>query len=162
MRPDEANRAATAVGSAAVGVQVLAGGFSHETCLLTLDDGQVVVRLGGAAPAVEAAVMEAGRRHVPVPQVLGVLPADGDVRAAMVLECVTGTPLSEVLDGGGLDHAELRELAAVDGHARLVHSDLNPMNILVTRPLGHPIADRAARKIREWIAGGWPGTARDS
>lgn len=88
---------AAALGRTAVGVEVLAGGFSHETSLLTLADGQVVVRLGGPDPAVEAAVMAAARRHVPVPRVLAVLPG---VRPAMVLEYVDGTPLSQVLADG--------------------------------------------------------------
>ena len=28
---------------------------------------------------------------------------------------------------------------------------------LVTRPAGHPVADRAAAQIRRWIANGVPG-----
>lgn len=212
MRPGEERRIAEALGGGAVtGARVLAGGFSHQTCLVTMTDRQVVVRLGGRDPAIEAAVMAAGRRHAPVPEVLAVLPeTDDGARAAMVLEYVAGTPLSEVLEGGAYGPAELRalgaevgrvsagigaerfahpgfftdarltvsreqpwsrqlpavaeacmaatpdarldvatraawlalcaahapRLTAVDRHARLVHSDLNPKNILVTRAPG--------------------------
>ncbi|MET8145949.1 phosphotransferase [Sphaerisporangium sp. NPDC005288] len=210
MQPEEIHRIATALGGAVAGTSNLAGGFSHETTLLTLADRQVVARLGGPDPAIEAAVMAAARRHVPVPEVLLVLPAeDGDqgARPAMVLEHVPGTPLDHVLSGGEHDRAALGDLGAevgrvvaavsavrferpgffadehltvrpgspwsqqlpefaetcmaatpdarldlairrdwadlcaahapalagVDGQARLVHADVNPKNILVTR-----------------------------
>jgi len=200
MLSDEMRDIAELLGRSAVSAQVLAGGFSHETSLLTLTDGQVVVRRGGSDPTIEAAVMAAARRHVPVPRVLAVLPAV----PAMVLEYVDGTPLSQVLEDSGpglgaevgrvaagissvtFDHpgffsddrlsvtperpwsrqlpraaeecmaatpdarldAETRNawarlcadhapaLADVDDHARLVHADLNPKNILVTRAAG--------------------------
>ncbi len=35
--------------------------------------------------------------------------------------------------------------------------DMFALSDLVTRPPGHPVADQAARKIRQWIAGGVPG-----
>lgn len=196
---DEMHDIAKALGRTAVGARVLAGGFSHETTLLALTDGQVVVRVGGQDAAVEAAVMAAAAAHVPVPRVLAVLP---NLRQAMVLEYLPGTPLSEVLDAPGDDMAGLgaevgrvaalvssvgfdrpgffvdaalrveadepwsrqlapyaekcmaattrldlamrtawvdlcatraSALADVDDHARLVHSDLNPKNILVNR-----------------------------
>ncbi len=154
---------AAALGAAVVATRPLAGGFSHETCLLTLTGGQVVVRLGGPDPAVEAAVMDAARGHVPVPRVLHVLPAeagDGAARPAMVLEYVAGTPLSQVLqeagrDGvwelgaevGRLDAATRRAwselctahapaLGRVDQHSRLVHADVDPKNILVVTRTG--------------------------
>ena len=190
----------------------MAGGFSHETYLLTLADGQVVVRLGGAAPAVEAAVMAAASRHVPVPRTLHVMApaAVGGARPAMVLEYVAGTPLSQVLSGREFNETSLADLGAevgrvvarigavaferrgffadenlsvhaerpwsqqlpelaetcmaavpearldratreawvdlcsahapalvsVDDHTRLVHADINPKNILVTRVRG--------------------------
>jgi aminoglycoside phosphotransferase (APT) family kinase protein len=114
--PEEVHGIAAALGSAVVGTSTLAGGFSHETCLLTLTDGQVVVRLGGADPAVEAAVMTAARQYVPVPRVLLVMPP-GTVgaRPAMVLEYVTGTPLDQVLssDSG----TSLGDLGAEVGRA---------------------------------------------
>jgi len=97
---------AAALGRPVAGVATLAGGFSHETCLLTLGDGQVVARIGGSDPAIEAAIMAAAGRLVPVPRVLHVLPsaqgADG-ARPAMVLEYVEGTPLSQVLSVGRAD-----------------------------------------------------------
>jgi Ser/Thr protein kinase RdoA (MazF antagonist) len=95
----------------------LAGGFSHETCLLTLKgDERVVVRLGGPDPGIEAAVMDAARVHVPVPQVLCVAPAVNDAtRPAMVLEYVTGTPLSDALTGAGNDASGMAELGAEVG-----------------------------------------------
>ncbi len=212
MQPEEVHGIAAALGRAVVATRTLAGGFSHETCLLTLADGQVVARLGGPDPAIEAATMAAARRYAPVPQVLHVLPAaagDG-TRPAMVVEHVAGTPLSQVLSAGGFSGAELGELGAevgrvvagigaatfdrrgffadehltlpeerpwsrqlseiaatcmaatpqvrldratreawvdlctahapalvsIDDHARLVHSDINPKNILVTRTRG--------------------------
>jgi aminoglycoside phosphotransferase (APT) family kinase protein len=100
---------AGALSHAVVRVRPLAGGFSHETCLLTLADGdRVVARLGGPDPAIEAAVMTRARAHVPVPQVLCVAPAASEgVRPAMVLEYVTGTPLSDVLAAGEDGMAEL-------------------------------------------------------
>lgn len=207
---DELRQVAAALGDTAVGARVLAGGFSHETSVLSLTGGRVVVRLGGADHAIETAVMAAARRHVPVPRVLKVLPtvsAGSSARSAMVLEHVAGTPLSQVLEdaGGGMELGRLGAevgraaaclssvtfdrpgfftdahlnvtperrpwsqqlpafaadcvaaapatrldvatrqawadlcaahapaLASVDDHARLVHSDLNPKNILVTR-----------------------------
>jgi len=210
MQPGEVHGIAAALGSAVVATCTLAGGFSHETCLLTLTDRQVVVRLGGPDPAIEAAVMAAARRCVPVPQVLLVMPppaADEGARPAMVLEHVAGTPLSQVLCGGEFTGTALGELGAevgrvvagigaatfgrrgffadqhltvraerpwsqqlpevaatcmaatpesrldratrrawvdlctahapalvsIDNHTRLVHADINPKNILVTR-----------------------------
>ena len=61
---------ASELGSSLVEARPLAGGFSHSTSLVTLTDGQVVVRSGGAAPRAEAAVMDLARAHVPVPSVL--------------------------------------------------------------------------------------------
>jgi aminoglycoside phosphotransferase (APT) family kinase protein len=206
MGPEDVHRIAGALGRTAVAVRRLAGGFSHETCLLTLTDGQVVVRLGGRSdPVIEAAVMAAAGAYVPVPRVLLVQPPAGGARPAMVLEHVRGTPLSEVLAAGGdalgdlgaevgrvvagigavtfecpgffadgdltvrpeppwsrqlpevaatcldttarldpatrqawleLCAAHAPALAAVDGHARLVHADINPKNILVSRAPG--------------------------
>jgi aminoglycoside phosphotransferase (APT) family kinase protein len=297
---DELEQVAAALGGAVVGTRKLAGGFSHETSLLTLTSGPVVVRIGDTDHGIEAAVMAAARRHVPVPEVIEVLTVGS--RSAMVLEYVAGTPLSEVLDGAGtglgplgvevgrvavalgattfdrpgffadadldvkpqipwsqqlpgfaagcmaatpdarLDPAtrtawaelctrHAPALAVVDDDARLVHADLNPKNILVTharggwrvdavldwefsfsgcpyadvanmtrfgadyppeflagflsafadepgewpylgrvldmfalsdlvtRPIGHSVADRAAREIRRWLAAGVPGRA---
>jgi len=65
--------------------------------------------------------MARARPLVPVPEVLFVVPAAGeDVRPAMVLEFVAGTPLSEVLAAGGDGLAELgaevgRVIAAIGG-----------------------------------------------
>jgi aminoglycoside phosphotransferase (APT) family kinase protein len=209
VRAREIDAIAEALGRPVVEAQPLAGGFSHETCLLTLAGGdQVVVRLGGPDPAIEAAVMDRARAQVPVPRVLCVVPTVSEgVRPAMVLEYVAGTPLSNVLSADSDGMAELgavvgrviacigavtfdrpgffgdrdlavREmlpwsgqlpgmaaacmdavpqerldpavrrvwaelcaahapaLAAVDDHARLVHADANPKNILVTRVRG--------------------------
>jgi aminoglycoside phosphotransferase (APT) family kinase protein len=210
MRPEEMHRIAAALGHTVMAASTLAGGFSHETCLLTLADGQVVVRLGGPDPAIEAAVMAAGRRYVPVPRVLLVLPGDESARPGMVLEHVAGTPLSQVLDDGDAGGPALGELGAevgrvvagigavrfdrrgffaderlsvaaerpwslqlpeiaetcmaatpetrldratrrawvdlcaahtpalrdIDDHTRLVHADINPKNLLVTRTRG--------------------------
>jgi Ser/Thr protein kinase RdoA (MazF antagonist) len=196
MLSDGLVRVAAELGTTAIDAEVLAGGFSHQTYLLTVTGGRVVVRLGGAGHGVEAAVMAVARRHVPVPRVLKV------TDTAMVLEYVTGTPLSEALTGGtalrelgaevgrvaaaistvpfdrpgffadaglgveqerpwsaqlpqysaecmdrvpatrldagtrtawaALCAAHAPALADVDDHARLVHSDMNPKNILVT------------------------------
>jgi hypothetical protein len=137
MRSEEIGRVAAALGRKVVESRRLAGGFSHETCLLTLDDGQVVARFGGGNPVVEAAVMRAAARAVPVPEVLlvheqdghgapghdGPQPAggrdDGEVRPAMVLEFVAGTPLSDVIGSGQADAAlgaEVgRTVAAIGG-----------------------------------------------
>lgn len=213
MGASEVEAIGAALGSRVTATRALAGGFSHQTCLLTLDGGQVVARLGGQQPAIESAVMTAAARHVPVPHVLAVLPAAATGgRPAMVIEFVPGTPLSQVLAGqapagggngtagwdalgaevgkvvarisatvfdrpgffadeqltvtdeprwsqqlpqlaadcmaavpdGRLDAptrrawADLCEacapaLAAVDDQAMLVHADINPKNILVTR-----------------------------
>jgi aminoglycoside phosphotransferase (APT) family kinase protein len=210
MRAEEIHGIGAALGRPVLATAGLAGGFSHETCLLTLADGQVVARVGGPDPAVEAAVMAAARRYVPVPRVLLVMPAAAPgegARPVMILEYVTGTPLSEVLSEGEFGEAALGELGAevgrvvagigavtfdrrgffvdehltvgaerpwseqlpeavadwmtitpdvrldratrrawvdlcaahapalvrIDDHARLVHADVNPKNILVTR-----------------------------
>jgi Ser/Thr protein kinase RdoA (MazF antagonist) len=100
-----------------VATRTLAGGFSHETCLLTLADRHVVARLGGPDPAVEAAVMAAASLHVPVPRVELVIPAADGSRPAMVLEYIEGTPLSAVLAEPELSAAESRDLGAVVGRA---------------------------------------------
>ena len=109
MRLAETDAIAEALGRPVAEARPLAGGFSHETCLVTLAGGdRVVVRLGGADPAIEAAVMGRGRTRVPVPRVLCVVPAASEgVRPAMVLEYVTGTPLSDVLAAGGAGMTEL-------------------------------------------------------
>ncbi|WP_127548527.1 phosphotransferase [Actinoplanes sp. OR16] len=208
MRIEELQGIAEALGSKVVTTSVLAGGFSHETCLLTLADGQVVARFGGTDPVVEAGVMAAARPHVPVPDVLLVMPGGGQhERPTMVIDYVDGVVLSAVLDHGGLGRSEAGELGAevgrvvagvavvdfdrrgffvdgdltvkeeqpwsqqlagfaescmaavpesrldgetrrawaqlcevnasalgsVDGHTRLVHADINPKNILVSR-----------------------------
>jgi aminoglycoside phosphotransferase (APT) family kinase protein len=98
----EIGKVADALGSTAVASRTLAGGFSHETCLLTLSDGRVVVRVGGSDPAIEAAVMALAGAHVPVPAVLLVhtAAADGN-RPVMAVEYVQGLLLSEVLSGRG-------------------------------------------------------------
>jgi Ser/Thr protein kinase RdoA (MazF antagonist) len=111
MRSDEMHGIATALGRTAIGSSVLAGGYSHETSLLTLSDGRVVVRLGGPDPHIEAAVMAAGRRHVPVPHVLTILPEGARSRPAMVLEYVEGIPLHQVL----ADTADVHQLGAQIG-----------------------------------------------
>ena len=109
---DDLQQVATALGDTPIDAQVLAGGFSHQTSLLTLASGPVVVRLGGPDHAIEAAVMAAARQHVPVPEVLRVLPK------AMVLEYVVGTPLSQALDEAGPDMRQLgAEVGRVAGSA---------------------------------------------
>ncbi|MFI6900810.1 phosphotransferase family protein [Nonomuraea sp. NPDC050394] len=198
MRAEDLRRVSEALGSPVTSVSTLAGGFSHETCLLELPDGQVVVRLGGPDPAIEAAVMAVARDQVPVPEVLHVLPG------AMILEYVPGIPLSEAFTepamkelghqvgevvaqiatvtfdrpgffsdanlsippesawseqlpamaatcmaaaGHRLDPATREAwlslctahapaLSEIDAQSHLVHADINPKNILVTRPGG--------------------------
>ncbi|WP_422771645.1 phosphotransferase [Plantactinospora sp. WMMC1484] len=93
----EIRELAEALGGTVLASRRLAGGFSHETRLVTLTDGQVVVRLGGPDPAIEAAVMGAARRYAPVPEVLLVVPAVAGARPAMVVEHVPGTSLEQVL-----------------------------------------------------------------
>jgi len=121
MRTGEVDAIAAALGRAMVAVRPLAGGFSHETCLLTLTGGdRVVVRLGGPDPAIEAAVMARAREQVPVPRVLRVVAAGEDVRPVMILEYVAGIPLSDVLSAGGDGMAALgaevgRVIASVGG-----------------------------------------------
>jgi aminoglycoside phosphotransferase (APT) family kinase protein len=221
MRPEELHGIAAALGAKVVATATLAGGFSHETCLITLTDGQVVARLGGADPAIEAAVMAAARRHVPVPQVLLVMPpVHESARPAMVVDYLAGTPLSQVLHGGELSAAALGDLGAevgrvvagissvsfdrpgffadehltvrterpwsrqlpamaetcmsitpgarldragqdawvrlctahapalagIDDHARLVHADINPKNILIARTRG----SRRVAAVLDW------------
>jgi aminoglycoside phosphotransferase (APT) family kinase protein len=205
MRAEEMAVVAEALGGAVAETSTLAGGFSHETCLVTYAGGRAVARLGGPGPAVEAAVMSTARRHVPVPEVLAVIPATERTRPVMLVEYVAGELLERVLAAG--DGARMRELgaevgrvvagiaavrfdrrgfftdesltagaesawseqlpafasecmartpasrldeatrrawvdlcgahapalAAVDDHARLVHADVNPKNILVAR-----------------------------
>jgi aminoglycoside phosphotransferase (APT) family kinase protein len=98
MQSAEIDAVAAALGQKVTASRTLAGGFSHETCLLTVSGDQLVARLGGSDPGIEAAVMAAARLHVPVPNVLTVVPPAGqDARPAMILEHITGTPLSEVL-----------------------------------------------------------------
>lgn len=65
MPSEEILKVAAVLGSTVVASRTLAGGFSHQTCLLTLSDGQVVVRLGGVNPGLEAAVMTLAGRTYP-------------------------------------------------------------------------------------------------
>jgi aminoglycoside phosphotransferase (APT) family kinase protein len=114
MLSEEVVTVAGALGREVVATRTLAGGFSHETCLLTLDEGQVVARMGGGDPAIEAAVMGVAAEHAPVPRVLALCPAaGGQARPVMVLDYVSGVPLSEVLDGPA--DASLEELGAEVG-----------------------------------------------
>jgi Ser/Thr protein kinase RdoA (MazF antagonist) len=118
MESDDVKFVADALGGCLVSSRRLAGGFSHETRLLTLADRQVVARFGGPSPDIEAAVMTAARLLVPVPQVLLVRPASDETRSAMVIEHVAGSLLSEVLatepDLGGLG-AEVGGIVAMIG-----------------------------------------------
>ncbi|MBO2448334.1 phosphotransferase [Actinomadura barringtoniae] len=203
MHADEVLSVAEAMGQDVVAVSPLAGGLSHETSLISLADGQVVARVGGPDPEIEAAVMAAGRRRVPVPEVLWV--GRPGRRPVMVVEYVEGTLLSHVLaewaealgelgvevgrvvaeigavsferPGFFVDESldprwerpwsrQLPEVAeacmastsrldartrrawvdlcvahapalrGIDEQARLVHADINPKNILVTRAGG--------------------------
>jgi aminoglycoside phosphotransferase (APT) family kinase protein len=207
MRPAEIHSIASALDSTVVSTRTLAGGFSHDTHLVTLAEGQVVARFGGPDPGIEAAVMALASQYVPVPRVLAVIPTRDGARPGMILEFVTGTPLSDVL-GGEYSEADLAALGAevgrvvasiseatfdrpgffvdkhltvgsdlpwskqlpefaatcmgstlrldeatrqawvelctahapalerINHHARLVHADINPKNILVTRTAG--------------------------
>jgi aminoglycoside phosphotransferase (APT) family kinase protein len=116
VRTEEIAAIAAALGRTVTGIWTLAGGYSHETCLLELEGDRVVARLGGTDPGIEAAVMSAAREHVPVPDVLRVVPAaaDGASRPAMLVEYVNGTPLDHVLADGG---ADMGKLGAVVGEA---------------------------------------------
>jgi aminoglycoside phosphotransferase (APT) family kinase protein len=112
----EIEAVARSLGVNVLDCRTLAGGFSHETCLLTLTDGHVVARLGGTDPVIEAAVMVMAAERVPVPRVLAVLPAAGpDARPMMALEYVTGTPLSEILDRAEPDDSSLSALGVEVG-----------------------------------------------
>jgi aminoglycoside phosphotransferase (APT) family kinase protein len=102
MYRSEFEEVARGLGSAIVGVTDLAGGYSHLTSLLTLDSGPVVVRIGGANPRIEAAVM--ARATVPTPRVLLV---DDHL---MALEYVEAAVLSDALREA---HDDLEQL----GHA---------------------------------------------
>lgn len=117
MRDEQAELAGIAarLGQQLLSSRTLAGGFSHETCLLELTGGPVVARFGGPDPAIEAAVMIAASEHVPVPEVLLVMPGRDGQRPAMVIEYVTGTPLAEVLAQDKLSPAEYAELGAEIG-----------------------------------------------
>ncbi len=117
MQAAELSRIGAALGRPVLDSRRLAGGFSHETCLLTLPgDELVVARLGGEDPAIEAAVMAAAAAHVPVPRVLAVLRSEvPGVRPAMVIEHVPGLPLSDVLADERHGPAELAALGAEVG-----------------------------------------------
>ena len=114
-RPAELAGIGAALGREVLSARTLAGGFSHETCLVELADGPVVARFGGPDPAIEAAVMAAASAHVPVPEVLLVRPGRDGRRPAMVIEYVPGTPLSEVLAEDKFSAAEFAELGAEVG-----------------------------------------------
>jgi aminoglycoside phosphotransferase (APT) family kinase protein len=116
MRTEELDAIAAALDTRILSTSVLAGGFSHETSLLTLPDSRVVARFGGPDPTIEAAVMVAARRRVPVPEVLLVLPGDHEQRRpGMVIEHVEGDLLSRVLAGGDLDQRQAAALGAEVG-----------------------------------------------
>lgn len=116
MQSAEIDAIAGALGQKITAARTLAGGFSHETCLLTVPGDELVARLGGSDPAIEAAVMATARLHVPVPRVLTVVPPrDRDARPAMILEYVAGTPLSEVLAAEKPGGRAIRDLGAEVG-----------------------------------------------
>lgn len=118
MVSEDLRQVTAALGDSVVDAQVLAGGFSHETLLLTLTNRQVVVRLGGSGHAIEATVMAAAGEYVPVPEILNTIPltsAATSPRSAMVLEYVPGTPLGEVLDNAELNGIQLGRLGAEVG-----------------------------------------------
>jgi aminoglycoside phosphotransferase (APT) family kinase protein len=108
MRKRALEEIAAELGGRVLSSQTLAGGFSHETVLVTLADRRVVARFGGGDPAVEAAVMAAAAPFVPVPDVLLVRPD------ALVISYVEGTPLGHVLNRGGRP-AAMRALGAEVG-----------------------------------------------
>lgn len=116
MQSAEIDAIAAALGQKVTATRTLAGGFSHETCLLTVPGDQLVARLGGGDPAIEAAVMATARLHVPVPKVLTVVPpTDKGNRPAMILEHMAGTPLSEVLAAEKSGGKTMRALGAEVG-----------------------------------------------
>ena len=116
MQSAEIDAVAGALGQKVTATRTLAGGFSHETCLLTVSGDQLVARLGGSDPAIEAAVMATARLHVPVPKVLTVVPpTDKGSRPAMILEHMDGTPLSEVLAAEKPGGKAMRALGAEVG-----------------------------------------------
>lgn len=201
MLEGEPETVASLLGTRLVSSESLAGGYSHETCLLTCTDARFVVRFGGERPDIEASVMRAAATDVPVPAVVLVQPPGGEhSRGFIVLEFVEGRLLEHVLDGAAddvtglglqvgsvagrisrrrfdapgffadddltvpperpwseqlpdvavssMEHTDrlsrtvgarwvrlcterAGDLRAVDGTARLVHSDLNPKNLLV-------------------------------
>jgi Ser/Thr protein kinase RdoA (MazF antagonist) len=158
VRPAEIARIAAALDRPIVDWRTLAGGFSHETCLLTLLDGQVVARLGGRDPVIEAAVMAVARSQVPVPEVLLVLPETPQARSVMVVEFVGGTPLSDVLaDGEGLSGAELSGLGAEAGRIAAAIGSVtldrpgfftdDQLSVAQQRPWSHQLAEFAATSM---------------
>lgn len=148
MEPAEVEHLVAALDDgAAVSTRRLAGGYSHETCLLALADRRVVVRLGGSDPAAEAAVMAAARAQVPVPCVLLVDAGDAaaGVRPAMVLEFSTGTPLSEVLAAGRLTAVEANMLGLEVGRVAAAIG-----NLTLARPGFFADADLTVAFERPW------------
>lgn len=112
MNTDEWLAIEQAIGQTIRRQRPLAGGYSHETCLVETDDGLAVARLGGPDPAIEAAVMTTARQRVPVPEVwaIATAPAYADARPFMVIDHIAGTPLDEVLSAGRLDDSDAGEL----------------------------------------------------
>ncbi|GGL15389.1 phosphotransferase family protein [Mangrovihabitans endophyticus] len=109
MHTTTARDIAAELGADLTSVTTLAGGFSHETSLLTTSAGTVVARVGGAGTGVEAAVMAAAARHVPVPGVLLARPW------LMVIEHVKGTLLEHALATMTHDPPSARALGAEVG-----------------------------------------------
>ena len=109
----EFEEVARRLGSPIAAVAELSGGYSHSTSLVTLDSGPVVVRVGGADPRIEAAVM--ARATVPTPRVLLV---DDDL---MALEYVDASVLGDVL----LEpHDDLEQLGHVVARTALSIGDV--------------------------------------
>jgi Ser/Thr protein kinase RdoA (MazF antagonist) len=115
--------AGVALGSPVTRTRHLTGGFSHETLLVTLEDGRcVVARLGGPDPAIEAAVMQLAGEVVPVPEVLSVWGGEnganaGPARPGMAISFIGATPLSEVLEADELSAEGFRALGLEVGAA---------------------------------------------
>lgn len=111
MTPAEIGAVEAVLGERVLAWRNLAGGYSHETCALGLASGRAVVRLGGGAPAIEAAVMRRAGNHVPVPRVRVVQESyDSVERAFMVIDHAEGRVLSELIDADALPYADLHAL----------------------------------------------------
>lgn len=154
---------ARAMGVVVSSTTVLAGGFSHRTLLAETDAGPLVMRFGGPAAPVEAAVMRLASDVVPVPEVR--FAQDGCLVTEYLPGILLDRALSDGVDLSGLGQAVSESLSRV-GLVELPHPGFfrdatlsvapqPPWSVLLPRVAAQCMRDQHrldAQEQRGWLA----------